>query len=206
MYPNTFHGDKWRTVISNIPGISNSKNLKYFNNYIKSITLPEYSVGSYAIPQPPGFMVLNTPMGGVDLNRGLGDFTIEFVLSEDFYNYSRLWQWIYQYRSGQLSETKTSNIYKDYNMKCFTVYLLDNQRRDILEMNFHEVFCLSVSTLSLVQGSCNELTFNANFKYNEIELIPIDPMVGGDIIVPPDIDQPCGVSGTSITPSLTWEN
>ena len=206
MFPNTYRSDKWKFYFSNIPGIVDSKLLKYFNSYIKSVTLPDYSVTTYQIPQPPGFSILRTPMGGVDINRNLGSIVIEFTISEDFQNYYYLWQWIYQYKSGQLSETKTSDVYKDYNSKCFSIYLLDNQQREIMEFNFYEVFCTSVSSLALGQGVSNEVSFTATFEYNEPECKLLDVMTGGDVIIPPEELDPCGVTGESVNLNVTWES
>lgn len=204
MFPNTFHSDKWKTIFSNIPNSNDLKVLKYFNNYTRAITIPEYGIPSdYEIPQPPGFHILHTPMGGVNINKGLGDLTIEFAVSEDLMNYTLLWQLINEYRTGQLSN-KQSNIYKDYNIKCFTILLLDNQHRDVLEMNFYEMFVQNITSLNLTQGSCTEVTFNATFKYNEIELKTIDPMVGGDVLITPDAEN-CGVSGVPINTNVTWQ-
>jgi len=162
-YPNVFHSDKWRTTFSNVPGNSVS-DMKYYDNYVKSVVIPDYNISEIR-SEFMGFGIRH-PVGP-NVNTDLSQIQIEFKLSEDMWNYLNLFHWMQQIRYGKI-DTSHRDFFRKYSVKSINIEMMDNQKRVIANVSFTEAILLSLSSLSLTQGTSEELTFTCNFSYEEL--------------------------------------
>jgi hypothetical protein len=167
-YPNTFHSSKWQLTFSNIPTIHDSKNLKYYDNYVKSVTIPDYNV----IETYSDFKGerIRHPMSRV--NEEMSQIQIEFKLSEDLFNYLYMLEWMQRLRYAQ--EIEADALRKEF-IKKINMSILDNEKRTIANLAFTDAFLLNLSSLGLDSGSDEEVTFVCNFSYYEFkfERVPV---------------------------------
>lgn len=164
LLPNTFKGDKFSVVFSNLPSDKDFKDFRYFHNYIKTVTIPEYSmdtISSYF----QGTMSRH-PIAP-KINKDLSQILISFRLSEDMKNYFLILDWMRQIRYGSLENEKIELISK-YVINSIDLNLLDNHKRQIASISFLNCFCNSVSSLNLEFGVSDEILFTANFSYSEM--------------------------------------
>lgn len=204
-FPNTFHNDKWVLTFSNIPNIDDLNEMKYFQNYIKSLVLPDYNVGNIASVGPFGYQI-NHPQAGMKKNTDLSQLQIEFKVSEDFKNYMYLFNWMKELRYGDLEGGSYDGWIRKFTIKRAVLSLLDNQKRTMAKISFSELFLSSLSSIQLLMGSSDEVTFTCIFTYEEIDYEFEDPSIGGSNPTQPTLIEPCGTSGLPHTSvSADWE-
>jgi len=167
-YPNTLHSDKWQVTFSNIPTLQSNRDLRLYDNYIKSFTFPDYSM-SEIYSDMMGFRVRH-PVAGIRANQDLAQIQIEFRVSEDMKNYANLFLWMQALRYGKSEIFKDeSDFFRLNTIKIINLSVLDNQKRVICNWKFTEAFLLSLSSLSLNMGTCDEISFTCSFSYEEIK-------------------------------------
>lgn len=201
-FPNTLHGDKWKMMFTNIPTLDDISEMRYFDNYVKSCTIPAFSVGEILSNLPDGWQIRH-PLGGAKHNQNLGALNISFNVSEDMFNYLTLLSWQKQLRSGKISPSH-DDLFRKYTIKRASIILLDNQKRVTTEINFSNLILSELGSLELVFGQSEPVTFSCSFTYEEIVYSIKNPMFGGKVITPPDSNIACGTSGVSNTPELQW--
>jgi len=165
MYPNLFHSDKWQVSFSNLPSIQSIRDMRIYDNFVKSITFPDYNMGEI-YSDIMGFRIrhpLSKP------NEELSQVQIEFKLSEDMLNYIYLFEWMRGMKYGDVEDfERKEDYFRKYTIKAITINILDNQKRDIAYWKMTECFLLSVGSLPLEMGTSEEVTFTCNFSYSEI--------------------------------------
>jgi len=201
-FPNVLHSDKWRITFSNIPTMNDVSDMRYFDNYVKSCTIPNYSIGEILSQLPMG-MQIRHPLGGMKRNQDLSTLSMTFKVSEDMYNYIIMFIWIQQLRYGQINP-KHDDYFRKYTIKRIIISMLDNEKRTVSEIRFTNVFLSDISQLDLNFGSTEELSFTCTFSYEEIFYDIKNPMVGGVTINTPVNVIECGTSGVPINPLLDW--
>ncbi|MEM4260967.1 MAG: hypothetical protein QXG00_07035 [Candidatus Woesearchaeota archaeon] len=162
---NTFHSDGWTCSFSNMPSMSGVADMAMFDNFVKSLVLPDYNIEEID-SQFMGFRVRH-PVAP-KLNTNLSQLQIEFKLNEDALNYLTLFEFMRQLKYAELSDNFTEDWIRKYTIKSIILNLNDNQKRLIAVIRFTEAFLLSLSSLSLTTGSAEEITFTCNFSYEEI--------------------------------------
>lgn len=161
--PNFFNSTKWRIEFSNIPTITNLKNMKLYNEYIKSCVIPEFSLETDS--SNFGTVIFKRPI--TKINENLSNLDIEFKCSEDLENYTNLFQYI-QYL--KYAEDLPKDVVIENIIKNISIIILDNQNRDKKIIYFTDVYLNSVSNLNLVYGEEIEITFTASFFYQEMKI------------------------------------
>ena len=161
-FPNTFHNDKWSVSFSNVPTISDVRNMKYYDNYVKSLVLPDYNMEEIT-SEFRGFTIRH-PVGP-KANNNLSQIQLEFKVSEDLFNYLNLFQWMQSIKYGDI---ESSDFLRKYTVKSINLNIMDNQKRDIAVIRFTQAFLLNLSSISLNTGSSDEVVFTANFSYEEV--------------------------------------
>ena len=162
-FPNTAHTGNWRVTLSNIPGVRENE-MRYFDSFYKSIVIPDYNMIEY---------FSNGPLGETErhpanrINEDLSQIQIEFVMSENSYNYLYFLQWMLSIRYGNIDKTRDDRLWKNV-IDRINIDILDNQKRDIAKIYFTEARLLNLSSLSFVFGSDEEIIFTTNFSYREI--------------------------------------
>lgn len=189
-YPNVLKNDKWVFSFSNIPTLPYYRDMKYFDSYIKSFTLPGYSVPITNIDMEKGFQ-FRQPMGGMDVNRNFTDITIEFNVSEDMLNYLTIWKWIFNLRNG--TEVPKDSPLRHYSCGIGTLSLLDNLKRPVAKYHFTHMLPSDLTSLNFVSGQTEDLTFTVTFKYEEFGFELFDPLNGGSNPTAPTIVSQCGI-------------
>ena len=203
-FPNTMHSDKWRLVISNVPTLKDTSDMRYFENYLKSCTIPNYTIGEILFQLPNGFQVRH-PLGGMKKNQDLGNINLTFKLSEDMYNYLLLLTWMMQLRYGQIDPAH-EGYFREYNIKSLIIQMLDNQKRVIAELKFTNLFLLDLGALDLEFGSTEQINFTTSFSYEELIYEIKNPMTGGRTLDAPVNITECGTSGVPVNPDLDWDD
>ena len=203
-FPNVLHSDKWKITFSNIPTVKDMNQMKYFDNYVSSCTIPNYSMGEIISKMPLGVDIRH-PLGGMKLNQDLNKIDLTFKLSEDMLNYLLFFTWMQQLRYGQIDKD-FDDYFRKYTIKRFTLSMLDNQKRVVSEIYFTEMFLLDLGSLNLNFGTTEELSFTTSFSYQEILYKIHNPLEGGNALDTPTNIIECGTSGVPINPDLDWEN
>jgi len=164
---NTFHSDKWQISFSNLPTLETIRDMRIYDNFVKSVTLPDYSMGEM-YSDMMGFRIRH-PIAGIKANYDLNNITIEFKLSEDMRNYLNLFEWMRALKYGRVEGFNSEEeFFRKYTIKSINLMLLDNQKRTIAVWRFTEAFLLSLGSISLNTGTSDEVTFSCNFSYQEI--------------------------------------
>jgi len=167
-FPNVFHNDKWQLNFSNLPSLGALRDMKLYDNYIKSVVFPDYNMQEI-YSDMMGFRVRH-PEAGVRANFDLSQLQIEFKLSEDMKNYINLFEWMQALKYGQVSNFNTDEeFFRKNTIKSINLNILDNQKRPIAVWSFTECFLSTLGSLSLDMGVSDEVTFTANFTYEEIK-------------------------------------
>ena len=203
MFPNTALNDRWVLTFSNIPSMSNMQDMRYFDNYIKTFTIPAYSIGMINTNGPMGFTVRH-PLGGVKANQDLQELVVEFKISEDYLNYITIMMWIMQLRYGETNQ-KPTELFRDYVCKAAVLQLLDSTKRPVAHLKFTNLMPSSLSAVNLVMGSADTMSFSVGFTYEEIQYELKDTLTGAANPTAPEVISPCGVTGTSLTPTGTFQ-
>lgn len=167
MFPNAFIDSNFQIIFSNMPGVPNNAyqdKMKYFDNYVKDITLPGYRLDTENSIYKGH--VQKHVLTGKDL--ALDSFTISFILSEDLLNYFYIFRWIMLHRKGINENNLSSNIV-DQKIKKITVMFLSNQKVKVAEYNFENVICTSISNLNLSYSGEEEIVFNVTMEYDSLD-------------------------------------
>lgn len=166
-WPNLFHNDKWQISFSNLPTLGTIRDMRIYDNFVKSVTFPDYNMGEM-YSDFKGFRIRH-PIAGIKANEDLSQLQIEFKLSEDMRNYINLFEWVQALKYGQVTGFNSEEeFFRKYTIKSINLNIMDNQKRTIAVWRFTEAFLLGISSISLVNGSSEEVTFTTNFSYQEI--------------------------------------
>lgn len=166
-FPNLFHNDKWQISFSNLPTLSTIRDMRIYDNFVKSVTFPDYNMGEI-YSDIKGFRIRH-PLGGMNANIDLSQLQVTFKLSEDMRNYINLFEWMQALRYGKVTGFNSEEeMFRKYTIKSINLNILDNQKRSIAVWRFTEAFLLSLSSLSLEMGTSDEVIFTTNFSYQEI--------------------------------------
>jgi hypothetical protein len=163
-FPNTYHSGGWRVIISNIPTMTDITEMKYFDNYCKSIVLPDYNILEY-MSFGPEMEMERHPIS--KKNEDLSQLQIDFKISEDFKNYLRFFEWMMSIRYGQIDTRLDDRLFQN-TIQRITISLLDNEKRDIADIYFTELRLVNLSSIALDHGSEEEIIFTTNFTYREV--------------------------------------
>jgi hypothetical protein len=166
-FPNVAHSDKWQISFSNLPSLGTIKDMRIYDNFVKSVVLPDYNLGEI-FSDIKGFRIRH-PLGGCKANEDLSQIQIEFKLSEDMKNYLNFFEWMQALKYGQVGDFEEEDFFRKYTIKSINLNILDNQKRTIAVWRFTEAFLLSLSSISLDMGVSEEVSFTTNFSYEEIK-------------------------------------
>lgn len=164
VFPNTFRSSSWSLVFSNLPSIDNFKDMRYFHNMAKSITIPDYNMNVF-YSDVEGWTIRHPE--APKPNKDLGTIQITFKMAEDMKNYFVLLDLMRQIKYGQIQDAPSA-ILREYTIKEISVFLLDNQARHVAKLGFTNAFLTSLSTINLDMGSASEVDFTCNFSYEEL--------------------------------------
>lgn len=157
-FPNTFKSDFFSVVFSNMPShIKVDK--KYFDNYVKSIIIPDYNL--QMIESNFQMIQINHPISKINYN--LSEFQITFILSQSAINYLIISDWIRSLRYGDIN-TEDSELISKYFIKSIDVNFLNAAKQPIATMSYKDCLPTMISSLALEYGQSNETSFTCNFK------------------------------------------
>lgn len=166
-FPNTFHNDKWQVSFSNLPSLGTIRDMRMYDNYVKSVVFPDYNMGEIISDMPGGFKIRHPQ--GPRPNEDLSQIQIEFKLSEDMKNYINLFEWMQALKYGNVTDfNDDEDFFRKYTIKSINLNILDNQKRPIAVWRFTQAFLLTLGSVSLDAGISEEVTFTVNFSYEEI--------------------------------------
>lgn len=168
---NNANSEKFRVIFSNIPVPTTRKtklDLEVFNNYVKSITLPDYSLEM----AESKYLGATVRYPSSQYNDNLSQLTIEFFVDEDFENFKAFFDWIDQIRRGCATKGETDTLKS--NIKMINVLVNDNENRKTNTLTFTNCWLISMSSLSLIFGSSEELQFSCTFVFDTLDITPTD--------------------------------
>lgn len=164
VFPNVLQSDKCILSFSNMPSMMGLKDLKYYNNMVKSITVPDYNLSLYQ----DSFQSIEVSHPVSKINDNMSTLMVTFKVSEDLLNYINLINYIRELRYGDINIDK-SNLISKYNVISIDLSILDNQKRIIAVIGFKNAFCTSVSSLNFSFGDSEQLEFTTNWSFRTIE-------------------------------------
>lgn len=166
-YINVAHSDKFVVNFSNMPSLETVKDLRLYDNMVKSLTIPDYNMEE--IYSDFKGNRIRHPIGGW-ANIGLSTINIIFKVSEDMKNYCNLFLWMQALKYGRADIFNTEEEYFRLNtIKAINLSILDNQKRTVVLWRFTNAFLLSLSSITLNMGSSEELDFTCTFSYEEVK-------------------------------------
>ena len=165
---NTFNTDSFSVVFSNIPVPENEPevDVKLFNNFLKSVTLPDYNLevqDSYF-----GNIVRKQPISRI--NNDLTQMTFDFKVDEDLQNYMACYTWIKELREGRATKHSLGKLHKS-NIAAINVIVKDNEKREKYRLVFKECQIISLSALVLQYGINDEVIFSTTMNYHNFEIV-----------------------------------
>jgi len=168
---NTFHGTNFKVHISNIPTVQYEHELDLFHNFVRSISLPGFSI-DMIMSDWKGEQYLNP---GSHKNDGLGDVSITFKLTENLMNYFYMAQYVMdmRYEYSDNDSDAPQNRMKMNFVKAIDIDILDNSKRTVANIKFSRCFPTEISNLELDYTNGQELDFTVTFKVTEINFSPI---------------------------------
>ena len=169
-YPNIAVDSSFYMTFTNVPGVDKDSTLKYFDDFVRSVSIPSYAVNIYAT----GLMQHDELHPLQRQNDDLGDVSITFKVSEDFRNYFMIMYWMQALRAGvdlmgnkdQLSPMGPR--LKRNVINELDVFILDNQKVPIIKIRFTNCLPSDISGIDLSYGSDEEMEFTLSLKYEEI--------------------------------------
>jgi len=166
---NQANSDRFKAVFSNIPMPDTRTtriDMEIFNNFVRSITLPDSSI---ELTQSE-FMNIVRRYPISKYNNDLSQLTIEFFADEDLSNYKAFFDWmkLLRYGCGNNADGRASS---DTVIDVISVIMLDNQSRKTNTLTFDRCFLVSLSSLSLVFGSSEELQFSCTFAFDDFNIV-----------------------------------
>lgn len=162
---NLFHSDSWTVTFSNFPSLSGVSDLSMFDLFVKSLTIPEYTLEE--IDSYYQTFKIRHPVAP-KANYNLNQISIDFKVTEDLLNYLTVFEYMRQLKYGELSDDYADELIRKYTIKAIILHIMDNQKREIAFMRFTNAFILSLSQLNLTTGTAEELTFTINCSYEEL--------------------------------------
>ena len=167
-FPNTFHGDKFQVLFSNIPTLPSTKDIRIYESFVKTVLIPDYNLEEI-YSDIMGFRIRH-PDGGFKANYNLSNLLVEFKVSEDMLNYIYLFEWMRSMKYGEVNHFENAKeTFRKNGIDSLVVSILDNQKREIAQWRFTNCFIVSLSSLQLEMGVSEEVTFGVNFSYEEIK-------------------------------------
>ena len=195
-YPNVAIDSNFYMILSNVPGVEKQSTLKYFDSYVRGVSLPGYSVNVYATDFK-GYDELH-PMDRK--NTDLGEITITFKLSEDYLNYFILMNWMQSLRYGR--NLVDDGQYEHPRLKMnvineMDVFILDNQKAKIAKIRFTKCLPTDLGSLDLTYGSDEELEFSLSLRYEAITIEVPDAVESVNLCIPSSSASSSASSGTT---------
>jgi hypothetical protein len=166
---NLWHSDLWSISFSNIPTVTDPKDMFLFESMVKNVNLPEYAMETdQSIFM--GHAIIHPLAQEQNVNRQL--LQIEFKLSQYLKNYLYLYKWIQNLRYGSNIE----GLARKYVCSELTVKLLDNSKRTTGWFKYSNAVCKALSALPLNLGTGEEIVFVANFDFEQVLYEDADPL------------------------------
>lgn len=175
---NAFSSDKFRLVLSNVPGMETSRKdlLFLFETFCKSVSIPEYTL-EYVQSMYKG-NVINNPVS--KKNDDLKNFDIEFKVDENFQNYFYFFDYMQSVKYGdmnlpqanQVRNTKNKRKYltREYDIDTISILLLNSERITQKVLKFEGCLIDSLSNILLKFGEAEQVPFTVSFRYREVFL------------------------------------
>lgn len=167
MFPNTARSDKWRFVFGEIPG-SAGLDLRLLDNYTTTFTLPDMVLDNMS----SFYLGYEQPNMNPNRNTGLFPFTVTLKISEGYENYFAFFVWWWKLRRGNIDqqyEEPTEAPYMNFVPHC-TAWMLDSQKRERLRVRLLKCVLTSVSAITMVSGTSDELEFTLSLTATDMEM------------------------------------
>lgn len=163
--PNVQHSDKWSIVFSNIPSytpiVASNTDMGLYELYVKEMTFPNLSLELYQ----SHFMNYQINHQISKINDTLNDLSITFTVSEGLRNYYHIYNWIREMREQE--NVKDEKWFRLNYINEIKVIFLDNEKRPVSKFTFINGFITDLSSLTLTNGTDQELRFTITIKYED---------------------------------------
>jgi len=159
-YPNVANSSKYVVSFSNFPTLGLVKDMKLYDHYVRSCTLPDYNV----VQVFSDFQSSRIMNPASRKNDDLSPLQIGFKMSEDGLNYYNILYFMQKLRYGQI-DTET---YRQSFIKRIDFVLLDNEKREKFKIYFTKAMPVSVTSVDMIYGVDEEIDFIMTFAYEEM--------------------------------------
>lgn len=163
-FPNVAYSDKFKISLSNIPTVSNLRDLAYYDNYVRAVSFPPLSLT--LLDSNFRNTRVYHPISRDNVETNL--IRITFKVSEGYKNYYNIWSWLKNLRAGSISDGKKELIREDW-IENIRLTILDNENRDAAYFDFKECFVTNLTELTLVNGTSSELEFSIDIDYLKLD-------------------------------------
>jgi len=173
---------KFEIYLSNLPTYESDFirdiDLRKFNNFVKSVSVPESSVNIQISKTYGGSRLFPAP----GFNYDLPEFTITYGLDENMANYWYLFNWIWSNRNARSMNDKTWMVNSKINEAtlCFKI----NNGKITNYIKFDECYISNLSSIDFQYGAYEDMRFTVTFKFNGIRINHFENIKGSDIDKP----------------------
>lgn len=170
-YINYFSGDKFKLSFSNIPSFDGERvETSVFNDYIKTLTVPEMSLGLLTSLFGHTRQIHPNTIG----SRELGTVNVEMILDEELYNWWVAYKWLYHTRHGLKTDKlslKGEELVRNNCVEVFEVEMLNNDKEPISKLQFNRCFLNNISSVSLEYGNSDVKSIIMTFEVEELSFM-----------------------------------
>jgi hypothetical protein len=155
---NSFHSDKWKLHLSNLPSYSSQiADARLMSNSYKALTIPDVSVNLHDIP-------FNDRMVAFPMQRRnkFVSITITYRADEALRNYVACLMWAMGHMYNVAM--KGSDTQYESVIRSVLFIMCDNQARPIARMRFKDCQFENLSALQPAFGEMKELDFTLKLK------------------------------------------
>lgn len=149
----------WRITVSDIPG--HDLDLRLVDNFIRGWTSPTLNLGSIWSNAEGWGAQFAEP----DRNRDGFDLNLTLAISEDWVNYWCFCDWLLRVKKGEVESP-----HNEYRMAQVVIFLMDTSKRERMAIRLHDLVVESISGITGVSGTSEELTFDLQLKATDVTM------------------------------------
>ena len=173
---------KFEIYLSNLPTYEDDFlrdiDLRKFNNFVKSVNVPESSMNLQISKTYGGGRIFPAP----SFNYDMPEFSITYGLDENMSNYWYMFNWIWSNRNARSMNDKTWMVNSKINeaILCFK----NNNGKITNYVNFDECYISNLSSIDFQYGAYEDIRFTVTFKFNGIRIDHFGNIKGANIDKP----------------------
>jgi hypothetical protein len=158
----------WQISLSNLPTVTDPKDMALFEKLVRNVNLPEYNV-EVDSEVFQGHAIVTPQAGEQNVQRSL--LMINFKLSQYMRNYLLLYTWMQNIRYG----SNIVGLARKNVVSTLSVKILDNNKRLFGWFDYTNALCVGLSALPFNLGVGAEIEFTTSWQYEQALFQYADP-------------------------------